>query len=612
MQQFGVAATGDNLARAVDLLALPVTRDGLDSIVAYLGKEKQLAELQLIYVGKIHQRYPEPRNLVWSLVDRGGEGKAEPVKAALPRAAFQGGPLVYDVTMVPKSNALGALIVVSDGKSAPVTARLPKQPLHFAPVMLDRSFEVNRLALDRQKSLDPLRGLVIERTEVIQTVQQPVQDPLPAEIILEREKEHDICRAMHFRWKPRQNVNFDAAAKIVTPLCLAYGRPILEDLEVGNDQALIVRWEEGSVLYSLRLPYSDTETINLAVTEKDHSKEALVAREKTARANDEQDRQQRLAIRKPVQRLDRSHFLAGVKLGMSKEDVKKLLPQNPEWHRQDVENSVILSNLGQPNTNARPLPTSWLRRYVVRFDATDKVAEIRGFYTEGPGNPEPKNPALIDRLKLANGEPQMPVSPWAQVWADLPPVGVTAKCYRWQDDVTTLEAQWDPFGVQVTVRDNPKDPKASVSLPPLNFLGAGPEACRLGTTREELKKTWPDAPTTDDGGLVLVQPIESKFDALIVYLEKDRVQRVVGRIREKLIPGPGNVDAMIGRFYAEGPLLGLVRRRMPESNGQLLGGWGWHDDQVRVWAFAQETPEGPRLFVEWRYWPVAPTTTASR
>jgi hypothetical protein len=41
-----------------------------------------------------------------------------------------------------------------------------------------------------------------------------------------------------------------------------------------------------------------------------------------------------------------------------------------------------------------------------------------------------------------------------------------------------------------------------------------------------------------------------------------------------------------------------------EAAGQLLGGWGWHDDSVRVWGFGQGSPDGPIGFVEWRAWPI--------
>ena len=50
--------------------------------------------------------------------------------------------------------------------------------------------------------------------------------------------------------------------------------------------------------------------------------------------------------------------------------------------------------------------------------------------------------------------------------------------------------------------------------------------------------------------------------------------------------------------------LGALRRQ-DGAAGAILQAYGWHDDKVRVRLIAQETADGPRLFTEWRYWPVA-------
>jgi len=609
----GVAATQEAAVnRALDLLALPVARDGVEGIVAFLDDKGQLAELQLAYGGKISQRYPEPRHFVWALVERGGEGKAPAAKTALPKASFRGGPLVVEVTVAPRSAALGAVVRIADEKADAAKAALPAEPLRFSPLRLDRTFDANRVALDRDQPLDAKGRLVVAKPAILPVIDQPVRDPRPDEAILVREKDHDLVRALHLRWKPRQNANLDAGARIAVPLWTAYGPSTIEEHEAGDSAALVLTWAQAGVQYSLRLPYSESEHLDFAAGPVDHSHDALKERDKAAPANDLKDRAERLAQRKPNERLDRSQVLPGLRLGQTKADVAKILPKNADWRQATFGDSVVLLHRTQPNPAAKPAPTAWLRQVVVRFDAEDKVAEIRGLYTEGPGKAEANNPGLLDRLKRANGEPEAVPSQWAKLWSDLPLVGSPAEGFRWRDDVTVLEVQRDSFGTEVTVKDAPADAPFGVELPALATQGDGPDGVTLGTAKADVLKKFPGAQNLADGGVVVPQPAESKFDAVIVYFDEDKATRVVGRLRARPNSAEGGVDAALAQFYAERPGLGFLRRRMTQANGQLLGGWGWHDDQTRIWAFGQQTPEGPQAFVEWRRWPVDPAATASR
>lgn len=585
----GIATQEDAVARAVDLLALPVVPEGVEGVVAFLDSKGQLGEFQVNYVARINQRYPEPHTLALPLVERGATG---------PEALRAAG-LTFTVTLLPRSNALGAVVRIADARAEPLAATLPAQPLEFAPLRLDRSFETNRLLLDRQKPFEARGRLAVERADTIKSLQQPVREPLPGEVILEREKEYDLVRALQFRWKPGQIVAVEAASKLAGPLWAAYGPAKFEQSDSDAD-ALYLRWEQAGVVYALRLPTLDTESPTFAVTRTDHSPATLTARDAAARKLDQQDRAARLAERKPVERLERWLQVAGLKLGLSKEDALKLLPKTDAWRQVKTPDSVVLYHSAPPPAKV----TFWPRMLVVRFDSKDRVTEVRGLYTEGPARPDARTPGLFETFQAHNGEPAKVAATWGGLWANLPPLGGAAQAFRWQDDVTSLRFQRDAFAAELTLTDRPADAPEGGTLAPLVTVGQGVPGCTLGASKADVLKQWPNPPATPDGGLALNQPAESKFDAVIVYFTDDKVSRVLARLAEKPSGGLAGVEAILGKFYSENPTLGLVRRRQTERAGDTLAGWGWHDDAVRVWAFGEETREGPRVFVEWRGWPV--------
>jgi hypothetical protein len=600
----------DAVARALDLLALPLVRDGVDSIVGFLDDKGNLTCLQLVYAGKTSSHYPEPRDLATALGDRGLEATEPPAKDTLSRSLYKAGGLAYEITLVSHSNSLGGVARITSTKGEKLTATLPARPLDFNPLRLDRSFETNRILLDRQKSLEGKNRLSVERVETIKNIQQPIQDPLPGEVVLEREKDNDLVRTLNFRWKAKQNVNLEAATRLAIPLWKLYGPSRVEEMEseVAGSAGVVLTWEQSGVQYALRLPYNDAEALNFAVSAVDQSPEAQTEREKGASSLEAKDRQARLAAGKPIQQLDRWLQVPGLTLGMSRADAMTVLPRADPWRQAKFGDSILLFHTAPPPNNV----TSWPRQVIVRFDAKDRVGEIRALYTEGPAKADARNPGLYESLRKTNGEPRKVTASWAGLWSDLPPLGGPAQASRWSDDLTCLQFQRDAFTTEVTVRDCPPDAREGASLPPLATVGTGPDGCTLGTTKADILKKWPEPTSLTDGALVLKQEPASKFDIVLVYFADDKVNRVVGRLRDKpktAQPGPEGLaalEALFNKFYGSqlGAGLGLLRRRQVEASGQMLAGWGWHDDSVRVWAFGQSTPDGPRAFVEWRHWPV--------
>ena len=45
-------------------------------------------------------------------------------------------------------------------------------------------------------------------------------------------------------------------------------------------------------------------------------------------------------------------------------------------------------------------------------------------------------------------------------------------------------------------------------------------------------------------------------------------------------------------------------RRQDAASASMLQAWSWHDDRTRVRIFGQQTENGPRLYSEWREWPI--------
>ncbi len=441
----------------------------------------------------------------------------------------------------------------------------------------------------------------------VDRVRQPIHDPKPSSVALTKEADADLIASVAIRWPV--DVNKEAMAKLLVPLFASYGGCRIEGVEDAKGGHLAFVWENDLTRYTFRLPYLDVNAPELVVADR-RGVDSVTQRKEAVTAFDETDRKTRLKAGNPQRRLDRWLYEREISLGMPKAEALEKLPKSQRIHQSEVADGMSLFYLGQPSA---PEPyTAEPRQLWVRFGPNDRVAEIRVRYVES--KPLKTKPSLFDWLRRdQQGEPEGLVeSRWSGLWPDLPKKG-TPGLYRWHDDLTILTYEHDAASSEVTIRDCPLDQPQGVTLPPLQYCTRGVEHCRLGDTKADVLKHWPtDVQKTADGGFVLGQPATSQYDRAIVWFENDKVVRVVAQHRLKgKLSYEGVPKALLEAWSLDIDTLGVIRRQ-DMSAGQMLQGYGWHDDRTRVRIFGQDSEDGPRLLTEWREWPVVVKTATTK
>jgi hypothetical protein len=607
-----IPALGANAGRAFDLLALPVPSEGLAGVVGFLDAGDRLAELLVLYQPRTGQAFPEPVHLAHHLVEHGYEGGAAAQGYGVARQAYQGGGLVYEVTVVPRGTATGGLVRVHDGThAAPVT--LPADSRDFGAAHLDHTFEQNRLALAPElKSADTLevtqRG-VVARVTLPGLGGGPRKDvPPAAAVVLRRLGSDNLLEGLALRWTTKGNET--SLSRLAVPLWASFGRARVEGGDDANGGHLALTWEDDRTRFTLRLPHNLDQAPEFHADDRAGSAGAA-GRQAEALALDQAQRKRRLEEGKPLARLPRAvpDVEPFVALGMERPQALARLRKSPTIRQATIPGGV--SRLYQDAPPERPVdfPT----QSFVRFGPDDRVAEIRVRYSEPPRPKDDRRPGLLARLSAAPcGAPDVLPPEWAAVWADLPPQRPAPALYRWLDDRTLMTLQRDAGGAELTLRDCPPDEPLGVSLPPLQFCGRGVDGCALGDRRADVLARWKgaDSVSSSDGGLVLAQPPSSPYEAVVAYFDGDAVSRILGYHRAGKPLQRQDVPAAFQEAWARDlDRLGAVRRQEAVS-GLALPALGWHDDRTRVRTFAQETDQGPRLFTEWREWAAQPPAPA--
>jgi hypothetical protein len=597
------ASTNNDILRVLDLASLPIPGEDVDGVVAFLDGQGRLSEILAHYHGNTRQNFPRPSNLAQRLVDCGGD---ETQLAELPgvlRQTFRAGGHAYQVSVFKDvssgSAATSAIVRVGGANGSLAEPALPASPRDLGAVNLDRSFDQNRLSLDA--TLKPGAGfLETSRESAITRIQQPARDPRPVNVALTREGETDLLASVAVRWTP--GVNKEAMTRLALPMWAAYGGSRIEGVEDSKGGHIAFIWENDTTSYTLRLPFAEVNPPEFVAADR-RTGSAAAKRLETVAAFDQAQRDARIKAGNPLRRLDRWLYERDVFLGMSKSDALLRLPKSQKKYRQtNTADGVSLLFLESPDQAAPYSP----RQMWVRFGPGDRVAEIRVRYVEGPAKPSKEKPALFDWLRREpQGEPEAQPSAWANLWNDLPKKGTPVR-YCWRDDVTVLTYERDAGGSEVTLRDRPLDQPDGVRLPPLQYCARGVENCHLGDARADVLKHWPEkeTQTAPDGGLMLSQPKTSTYDLLVVWFDNDKVSRVVARHRSAGATY-NDVPRLLQEVWSRDvDTLGVIRRQDLPS-GQLLQGYGWHDDKTRVRIFGQDSEEGPRLMTEWRDWPLS-------
>jgi hypothetical protein len=607
------ASTSTESLRALDLLSLPIPSEDVDGLVAFLDGHDRLVEILVYYSTNTRVNYPKPVNLAHHLVDHGSVGTQIAETPGVLRQTYLAGGQAYQVSILTKfssgSAPTSAIIRIGDAKGGLAQSSLPADPRDLGVVHLDRSFDQNRLSLD--PSMKPAVSLETTRGPAVERVQQPIHDPKPASVALTKEGDTDLLASVAIRWSAE--INKDAMSKLMIPLWAAYGGCRIEGMEDAKDGHLAFIWENDTTRYTLRLPFVEVNPPELVAMDR-RGAEALDQRKALAAVFDKSQRSERFKEGKEQKRLDRrlvgpNNTSMNVALGMAKADALARLPKSQRIRQTDLADGVSLFFLDPPNQREPFSP----RQLWVRFGPNDRVAEIRVLYVEGPGKPTKDKPALLDWLRREpHGEPETLTSKWADLWSDLSKKGTAAK-YGWRDDVTIMTCERDGSGSEVTIRDCPVDQPNGVALPPLQFCTRGIPNCHLGDARADVLTNWPTTqPTTPDGGLVLGQAPTSPYDLAIVWFENEKVSRIVARHRVKGTLNYNDVPRVLQEAWSRDlDTLGVIRRQ-DAPLGQLLQGYGWHDDVTRVRIFGQDGEDGPRMFTEWREWPVVVKTSTAK
>jgi hypothetical protein len=605
-----LAAVGkEDNQRASDLLAIPLEHENVDGVVAFLDKNDRLSELFVYYFNTVAQNHPEPINLAQPLADAGVAGGPLVKQKGILRQTYTAGKLSYRVNIIQAATAgstpAGAIVRIAETSDDFPPGSLPANPRDLGAVHLDRSFDANRIALD--PSARPDRVVEVTRPDAVARVRQPVGKPQPVSVVLTREPDFNLVKSVGIRWSSDENKH--ALARLLLPLWSEYGSAKIDGVDNERGGCLAFTWEDAQTRYTMCLPYVDTQSPELLVTDR-RGAEGLNARSNLTTNFDVDQRKARFAANKTLERLPRWLYLNPIHLGMTRKEALAALPKRDTLRVTDLPDGLNVLVLVDPPKDA----THWAKQMFVRFTPGEqgRVAEIRVRYQEGLAAPTPEAPNLLDLLrKGTNGEPEPLAATWAEIWTDLPAKKFKPAMYRWQDDRTVMTYQRDAAGSEVSIRDCPLEYPLGQPLAPLQFCNRGLPSVKLGDDRAEVLKYWKieKAQPSADGSLELGDPKGNTYDAATVWFENDKVSRIIARHRATAGLQRDEVAVRIQEFWAENlDQLGVIRRvdtlGTESAVSQRLASWGWHDDRTRVRCFGQDTEGGARLFTEWREWPV--------
>jgi hypothetical protein len=566
----GLALLAPVPARALDLLGLPLPEEGVEAVVASFDTGDRLTEILAAYRPQAAKEYRGPAQLGLLLED---DLPGKDLAGVLPQRLYRAPGFRCDVVVVPHSRAAGALARIT----GPYTGRAPELARDLGAVHLNRSYTENRLALAPRQA----GGRATVRDALaLGRCRLPWQPAQLAEVVLDREATADAVARLTLRQasaKGRQPL-----AEVALPLWQAAGAGRVGLSGSGDAARLALSWEDAKTRYVLCLPGVEGEAPELEIADRTEGI-SVGERAERARAWDLQERRARMEGQRPLTRLPRD--LEQVKLGATRAEVLEGLPAEENVLKRELPRGLLVT-FSSPTEEANPIP----RELFVRFDGKGRVAEVRVHYTDLPGKASGTK-RFLESLKARAGAPR-----------ELPPPGPSPArgWQQWEDDGTLLACR-PGGGLDVLLRDRPAD-QDTTAAPPARYLPRGPEGCALGTSREELFRRWKvrQAPPAGEP-LVLTPPELSPYDAVLVWLEKGQVRRVVARHRTEDADGqPSQAAKGVAEAWGqEAATLGWPRQQELTRQGEVQS-WANHDDVTRVRIFWQQNRrETPRLYTEW-------------
>jgi hypothetical protein len=414
----------------------------------------------------------------------------------------------------------------------------------------------------------------------------------PGEVSLQQQTGYDLLAELRFQYPTGIN-SLPPLHQLALPLWSQSGSAQIEGVDDARGGHLALTWEDGRTRTILRVPHTQSGSIELEVRDRSTSAE-LPRRATQVAARDRADRRNRFESGKVLARLPRE--LEKIKLGWSRDQVLSALPRGPKVIKHDLSDGFVLTNAADPPRNA----TCFARELVVRFGPNKRLAEMSVRYIDVPGKGGLNT--LQNILKKRGGAPETASAPWVTLWSDLPAPKPAPVLSRWQDDATQVTCQRGPAGMEVVLRDCPVDQETGVSLAPLAYLPRGLGDCRLGRSKSELLKIWnlKDAPLVD-GGLLLPPQAPGTYDALLVWFDKDKAVRIIARHVAGAAQPSEKLKQAVVQAWAQGArAFGWPWRQDATPEG-IVQNWGTLDDATRVRIFWEENNEGtPRLYTEWK------------
>jgi hypothetical protein len=585
----GRALTAGVPQRALDVLGLPFSDDNAETAVAFLDAADHLSEVLIVYRAGLTEEYRQPAQLAQRLEDQ-GHGEDQP--GDLPRRRYRAGDVPCEVVIVPRNPWAGAFVRL--GKESASTSRTAL-PRDLGLAHLNRSFEENRLRCAPSQYGDQLR---VSDAKILARLRLPLAGAQLAEAVLTREPQKDNDEALAA----------DVVRSVTMRLVVPERRPTLSQVAEPVWQAagaarataggekeslyLALTWEDSQTRYVLRLPNGIEDAPELEIGERP-GKQSVAERAARARAWDQEERLARLQQDRPLTRLPRE--LDRLQLGLQRDELLALMPAGENVVKRDLPSGVLVTVLGAA-TGGGPLA----RELFVRFDAQGRAAALHVRYTDTPGN-NGGTRKLLESFRARAGSPRESVT---VADSDLPGKRkpITTR-YQWHDDLTALTCLQKGAGLEVILRDRPAADDADVTQP-TSYLPRGPEGCTVGTSREDLLRTWHvRGPAPAGQALVLTLRRSSPYDALWVWLENDRVVAVRARHKQEnteALQAAQAGQAVTQAWAQDAAALGWPRQQDLTADG-VVQGWTNHDDRTLVRIFWQVRPgEAPRVFTEWR------------
>ena len=561
----GRALLAPSPLRALDVLGLPFPDEQAEAVVACFDPADRLTDVLVVYQSGLSEAYPRPAQLAQLLEEH---TIGEEVPGDLPGRRYRLGSAVCDVVLTPGSPFAGGL-VRAGAKAVAAPTGLPRD---FGLVRLDRSFTQNRIRLAPRQSGS---RIAVTDAKTLAALELPVPAAQRAKAVLQREGAEDVVAGLTVRYT--QELRRRGLTQLALPLWQVAGAGQLAG--GGKDGALALAWEDSRTRYVLHLPQTEEAAPELEVADRADG-QGLRQQAERAHAWDRQERRERLDKQRPLTRLPRE--LEGLRLGAPRAAVLSNLPSGEGVLKRDLADGVLVTVLGAPQEGAPSV-----RELYVHFDRVGAADGLRVRYAAGAGSPA--GTFLKSLQGRAGAAEEVQVGRGG------------SRSSSWQDDLTALVCREEAAGLDVTLWDRPRDQDGD-GRRPLAYLPRGPEGCALAMSRDELARGWGALePAKASQPLVLTPKEGGPHDALLVWLEADRVVRVVARHRQPDEPGMAPAQAakaLAEAWGQEAAVLGWPRHQ--QSRDGVGQSWANHDDRTQVRVFWQQNRgEAPRVYTEW-------------